>query len=110
MSETSAVAVFPIRYRVVASGIEPDFVTEIARHMTIGVDDFRFPTSSRDFVIKVMTCIGLDLADMKGSFPIQFQRAIRIPLSETRMTPGDEDGGFWAIDRRHDLKSNLAHI
>lgn len=109
MRETSTIAVLPIRYRVVASGIEPDFVTEVTRHMAIGVHGFRLPVSSRDFVIKMMACFGLDLADMKGRFPIQLESAIRLPRTKSRVTSGDENWGFWAIDRGDDLKSNLAH-
>ena len=109
MRKATTIPVLPIRYRVVTSGIEPDIVTKIAWNVPVGIHGFRLPTSSRDFVIKMMSSIGLDLADMKGRFPIKLERTIRLPLSKSGVTSSNEDRGFWAIDRGDDLKSNLAH-
>ena len=75
-------AVFPICHGVLEGRIEPNFVRQVSWHIAMSLYGFAFPGPTRDFILKVQTRRGFDLACVKGRIVFQGQRLRGIPETQ----------------------------
>ena len=104
-----AIAVFPIRDRVVHRCVEPDLVKIISGHITKGIHCLRLPASADDLVFKMRPGFRFESAFEIGIRPVQRKRLRRIPVSEGRDIADDIGSARGTIHGGDDAEPDLTH-